>query len=190
MKNIWNERWNNLSLKYKILCIFSVVLLLIILFLICSKKEDIGTNNAVKELQQFSQNIRRFYQNRPDYWGLNTQTAIDKQLYPLSMYKEGVLKSYFNTPVLVGSGINADILMPGARNFDIIYKYLNKKQCVELASYNFEQNFWLGVSGVSIITENKETLFNWGKENPLPIKKSTAEDLCKNNGNSIIWHYE
>ena len=190
MKNFCYEKWNKLSLKNKVLMICFVALALIILFLVCSKKEDIGTEKAVNELQKLSENIRRFYQNRPDYWGLNTQMAIDKQLYPLSMYKEGVLKSYFGTPVLVGNGINADVLMPGTRNFDIIYKYLNKRQCIEFASYKFNQNFWLGVSGVSIITEGKETLFGWGGENSLPIKKNIAESLCKNDENSIIWHYE
>ncbi len=189
MKTIWKERWNNLSLKNKILYI-CVILLLMILFSLCNKKEDIGTETAVKELQQFSQNIRNFYKNRPDYWGLNTQMVIDKQLYPLSMYKDGVLKSHYNTLVLVGNGINADVLMPGAKSFDIVYKYLNKRQCIEFVSYRFSQDFWLGISGVSIINDNKEVLFSWGIDNALPIKNETAKILCKNSNNTIIWHYE
>ena len=188
--NIMQKKLISLLLGNKIksfVCIALIFLLVIFLFI---PKSDLETDKAVIQLQQLSQNIRQFYQNRPDYWGLNTQMVIDKKIYPANMYKNGILKSSYNSIILIGNGLNGDVLMPGARNFDIIYKYLNKKQCIELASYKFEQNFWLGISGVSIINEDKETLFNWGGKKSLPIKKDLAESLCKNSDNSIIWHYE
>ena len=106
------------------------------------------------------------------------------------MLKNNHLIGYFGNPVLVGNGLNADVLMPGARNFDIIYKDLNKKQCIGLASFKFSSQFWLGVTGITIINDDNKQFFTWDdKENSLPIQKNTAKDICDAK-NTIIWHYE
>ena len=153
-------------------------------------QESSGTSEAAAELEQLAANIRRYYQNRPDYWGLSTQMVLDKKIYPNKMLKNNQLVGYFGNPVLVGNGPEADVLMPGARNFDIIYKDLNKKQCVGLASFKFSQNFWLGVTGISIINNDNNQFFTWDdEENGLPIQKNRANAICESN-NTIIWHYE
>lgn len=153
-------------------------------------QETLGTAEATNELEQLTFNIRRYYQNRPDYWGLSTQTVLDKEIYPRKMLKNNQLIGFFGNSVAVGNGLNADVLMPGARNFDIIYRDLNKKQCIGLASFKFDQKFWLGVTGITIISGNKTHLFTWdNKTNRLPIQKDAAEDVCESN-NTIIWHYE
>ncbi len=152
-------------------------------------EEDSGITAAAEELSELSGNIRHYYQARPDYWGLNTQTVIDKKIYPAQMLKNGELSGYMGNAVLIGSGAEGTMLMPGARNFDIVYKGLSAKQCIELSSHKFEQKFWLGISGVSILSDKQETLFNWDSENHrLPISKSQAKKSC-GKSNTIIWHF-
>ena len=152
-------------------------------------QEDSGVTAAATELSQLADNIRRQYQNRPDYWGLNTQAVIDKKIAPLAMLKSGTLIGYMGNTVTVGYGADGSLLMPGARNFDIAYHGLSTKQCSELAGYKFPQNFWLGVSGISIISRQQETLFTWDDEtNQLPISKDKARTLCTADS-TIIWHF-
>ena len=118
----------------------------------------IGTDKAAAEVQQLAENIRRFYQNRPDFWGLNTQAVLDKQIAPRAMSKSGRLMNFFGKEVVVGSGIEGMMLMPGSRNFDIVYKNLNKQECVEMASFRFEEKFWLGVESVTAVSYTHLTL--------------------------------
>lgn len=153
-------------------------------------QEDSGIEEAAAEVEQLAENIRRYYQNRPDYWGLSTQMVLDKKIYPNKMLKENKLTGFFGNPVLVGSGSDGAVLMPGSRNFDIIYKNLNKKQCTELAAFRFNQKFWLGVIGITIMNDKGQQLFSWNdEENRLPIKKSQAKAACRSD-NVVIWHYE
>ena len=153
-------------------------------------EENIGTSEAAMELELLTNNIRKYYQTRPDYWGLNTKNVLDKKMYPVNMLKDGKLVGYFGNLVLVGNGPDADVVMPGTRSFDIVYKGLNKKQCIGLASFKFDSKFWLGVTGITIFNSRYNQFFTWDdKINGLPISKNRAKDVC-NADNSIIWHYE
>ena len=174
--------------------VFLGVLALLFLCLFSSwfffAQENSGTAEAATEIEQLANNIRRYYQNRPDYWGLSTQMVLDKNIYPNKMLENNQLVGHFGNPVLVGNGLNADVLMPGSRHFDIIYKDLNKKQCVGLASFKFSRDFWLGISEISVISDGQSQAFTWDDEkNGLPIQKNRAKAVCKGN-NTIIWHYE
>jgi len=149
-----------------------------------------GSEEAAKEIVELSQNIRKHYQNRPDFWGLNTQMVLDKKIYPNKMLQNEKLTGFFGNPVQIGNGASAEVLMPGARNFDIIYTELNKAQCKELLTFEFGSDFWLGVRGISVISDGNEHSFSWNsKENTLPISKRKAALVCKENSN-IIWHFE
>lgn len=172
------------------------ILLIIVLMLIgwgiviiFFTQEDIGTEKAANEVSQLANNIRRHYQNRPDFWGLSTKTVLEKKIAPIAMMKDGSLKSYYNTEVLVGNGPEGNILMPGAKSFDIVYLNLNKQECEELASYRFDDKFWLGVMSVSLNNGDETKIFNWIDKNLLPIKKEQAKNICRKK-NTLIWHYE
>lgn len=151
---------------------------------------DIGTESAAQELKQFSQNIRRYYQNRPDFWGLNTQTAIDKQIAPQSMIKPEGLRNAYGSEVVTGNGNDGVMLMPGARTFDIAYKGLNKQQCRELLSYKFDETFWMGLASIQITTDEQQQSFSWNDSlNKLPVSPAKAKEIC--NGDTVIlWHFE
>lgn len=151
---------------------------------------DVGTREAAKELVQLNDNIRRHYQNKPDFWGLSTQTIVQNKVYPQQMLKNGRLTGFFGNEVLVGRGENGEMLMPGARGFDIVYKNLNKKQCEELAAFRFDEKFWLGITGITLNNGKEQKYFTWSdKEYALPISKNFVETICRNS-NIIIWHCE
>ena len=167
--------------------VIAVIALVSWLFL---HEADVGTRQAADELVQLSGNIRRYYQNRPDFWGLSTDTVIKNKIYPQEMLQNGRLNGFFGNEVLIGRGPDAEVLMPGARGFDIIYKNLNKKQCEELASYKFDEKFWLGITGITVGNDKEQRYFTWSdKEFALPIKKDFVQSICKS-ANILIWHCE
>ena len=90
----------------------------------------IDASKEAQQLQSLSSNIRKHYRNRPDYWGLDAKAAINMQIVPLDMLKDHQITSIWNTPILIGAAPEGNILMPGSRSFDVIYKHLDKKQCV------------------------------------------------------------
>lgn len=150
----------------------------------------IDASKEAQQLQSLSSNIRKHYRNRPDYWGLDAKAAINMQIVPLDMLKDHQITSIWNTPILIGAAPDGNILMPGSRSFDVIYKHLDKKQCVALASYKFDETFWLGVIQISIANDNQNKTFNWnGGENSLPIKPEVAKKSCKSL-NTLVFHFE
>jgi len=104
------------------------------------------------------------------------------------MAKNGKLISVLGNEVLVGDGVLGKILMPGSQNFDIVYAGLTKKQCVRLASFEYDHSFWLMVMGITIADGDDQQLFSWeDKNHKLPISTNDAKKFCKD-GSSIIWH--
>ncbi len=173
-----------------VVSLIALCLLIVICTSIMFSSRSNETLVATKELELLSQNIRKYYQNRPDYWGLNSQTVIDKQIAQESIIRNNELIGALKNKILVGNGLNADILMPGARGFDIIYKDLSQNNCIALASANFSKHFWLGITAVSIVQNNRAETFSWNDNtNKLPITKTMAKKYCHNNSN-IIWHFE
>lgn len=187
---IWRKRISEIAFINK--AIFGLLLVALLFWAamtIFFTEKDIGTAKTTAELSQLANNIRKYYQNRPDFWGLSTQTVIEKKIAPLAMLQNNSLQSYYKTPVLVGSAPDGTMLMPGAKSFDIIYKDLNKQQCEELASYRFDDKFWLGVMSLTLDNGSEAIVFNWIDKNLLPIKKEQAKNVCMRK-NTLIWHYE
>ena len=104
---------------------------------------------------------------------------------------DDTLIGYFGNPVEVGSDKNGTPVMPTMRNFVIAYNGLTKDQCLALASNRFDQNFWLGVTGVTVANESKEQTFDWtSKEFTLPAAKSSLKNICRAKNNSVVFHFE
>ena len=144
--------------------------------------------DTVAEMELLAGNIRRLYQNRPDYWGLNTHMVLDKKIYPNKMGENGKLISVLGNEILVGDGVSGNVLMPGSRNFDITYLGLTKKQCIQLVSYKFDQSFWLMVMGLTLAYKDTQQMFTWDDpEYKLPVSKANAKKFCKD-GSAIVWH--
>ncbi len=169
---------------------FSIAMFAALVGWLLLHEADTGTREAAKELVQLNDNIRRHYQNKPDYWGLSTQTVIQKGIYPQDLLKNGKLTGFFGNEILVGHGENAEMLMPGARGFDIVYKDLNKKQCEELAAFRFDEKFWLGITGITLSNGKEQKYFTWSdKKHTLPISKNFVQTIC-GASNTISWHCE
>ncbi len=149
-----------------------------------------GLTETAQEVQQLSANIRHYYQNRPDFWGLDTQTVVEKGISPKSMSHQKGLQGFWGNPVSVGNGSEGTMLMPGSRTFDIVYKNLDRKQCMALAPYKFDETFFMGLSYMILIKDNTQETFSW--DNPvkkLPITAAMAKEFCGTN-NNILWHFE
>ena len=176
--------------NFKIWIGVAIIIVVALCVWLFTREADVGTQQAADEIVTLSNNIRRYYQNRPDFWGLSTNTVIKNKLYPQKMLQKEQLIGFFGNQILVGNGENAEVLMPGARGVDIIYKGLNKKQCEELASHKFDEKFWFGVTGVTIINGSNLQYFTWSdKEFALPIKKDLAKNICKSSS-TLMWHCE
>lgn len=145
--------------------------------------------DTMDNLVQLTENIRRNYKNRPDYWGLSTDSVVQKQIAPAAMLQNGKLVCPVSSDVSVGSDETGSMVMPGMRSFYIAFKNLSKKDCVDLAVFPLSEKNKLGLLSVTIKSGDEETLFQWGGEAPLPITKEQAAKKCRNK-NIILWNFE
>lgn len=183
-------QYTQASLKKRALFLLLFAFLIFVFNGFFYRAETLEAPEEPSNLLKLTENIRRYYQNRPDYWGLNSDSIIKNKIVPLALLKNDRIISGFGTDILVGNTPNGSMLMPGARSFNIIYSNLNKKQCIELASGKFDEKFWLGIIDVTINNSIKNEVFSWNdKKNILPIKKNIAKEICKSS-NTVIFHIE
>lgn len=181
--------------KWNVVIISAAVALVVVLVAILSLsgQENVGSSEAGKQLSQLAQNIRNFYQTRPDYWGLSTQEVIRQKIYPSSMkVVDGYLVGYFNNEVQIGADQNGMAVMPTVKEFVIAYHGLNRSQCMALATAKFSQDFWLGVSSMTITNDVQTREFGWSnRDSGLPANKDSVNEICsRNESNSIIFGFE
>ena len=144
---------------------------------------------AAEQVPQLAADIRQKFQMRSDYRGLNTQEVLNLKAAPAEMLAGNGLMNALELPVLVGSGAEGTTLMPGARNFDIIYTGLDKSECAGVAAYNIGEKNRLGLNYITLITEDFEKTYSWGGENALPISPAEAKKACGRQ-NILIFGYE
>lgn len=168
------------------IAVFGIFLTAVIAFLLFQRpnSKNIAAN---KELVQISSKIRQYYQNRPDYRGLNTAEVVKNNLYVGKVSNNVILNSR-NKPVLIGGDAAGSIVMPGSRSFVISYLDLTRKECIELSSRFWQETEKLGVLSMSIINNAYNQEFNWG-EGGLPLNTSQAEKYCKDK-NTLVWAFE
>ena len=104
------------------------------------------------------------------------------------MAKGGGIKNSLGQKVLIGSGRNGDVVMPGEYGFDIIFDKVNKTACFLLMQHNFSEEQRLGLSGATLLN-SKENSFSWSGEKVFPLSSAEARDLCEDK-NIIIWTFE
>lgn len=164
-------------------------LLILALSLIITNKEGKRVEIATNQVASLSEKIRKYYSNKPDYWGLDTNQVISKNIDPQIIQEGGKLKNIFNTNILIGSDKDGAVVMPGSKSFGLTFSNLNKKTCIALATYKFEESKSLGLIRMTISNKDAEKIFTWGGEDELPILESKAKKAC-NSLNSIMWSYE
>ena len=146
-------------------------------------------SQAAEQVPALAAEIRKAYQTKSNYWGLNTDTILQNKIAPLSMNSKNGLQNALGKKVLVGSGVNGDTVMPGGRSFDVVYIGLNKKECVALASYAFDEQNTLGLNHIALFVDQKEYVFGWSGEPHLPISSQIAAKYCGME-NTLLFNYE
>lgn len=144
---------------------------------------------AAKEVMSVAEEIRKFYRNRPGYWGLNTESVLKNNLLPASFIQNGKPVNALGKNILIGQGAEGNLVMPGARSFDIVFADLDKKECEQLAEFQFTENQSLGLLSITIINNGQQTEFSWGGENKLPITTENARRYCGKQ-TSLLWTFE
>ncbi len=178
--------WKSIKKGYKICGIILLSMLIVLSLRLCSTTE---IEPVAQQLVQISDIIRKKFSAKPDFWKLNTQWLIDNQVLPNSMVKDGKIINLLGEEVVVGFGIEGQMLMPGAKSFDIVYKNLNHSECVGLASYAFAEQQVLGLLSLVIINGAEEKHLDWSEDGGLPLSADEAQKLCSSQ-NMLIWNFE
>ena len=140
-------------------------------------------------MAQTANNIRLFYQTKPGYWGLNTETVIKNNLEAGGMLIDGKLQNAFGKPVIIGEDEQGSIIMPGTRHFTVTFPELNKSECTVMAAFRLNERESLSLLQMIISNGEQRYEFNWGGSNPLPITKQDAAKYCGKN-NIVSWRFE
>lgn len=195
MKKYWAEVYNNFMVYIKrmwyrerisFIGVSIIVVVLIGLAILPSKDKRIYL--AAQQVMDLASSVRRHFQAKPNYWGLNTEQAIAAGIVPEKMIQNGNVVNALNKKVLLGLGENGEPIIPGSIGFDVIYKDINPDICREMLMYPFSEEQRLGIRSISVVNSELVT-FEWGGENPLPVTEEQAKKVCNKNC-SIIWSFE
>lgn len=166
-----------------------VILALLIGVIILSIPDaDKKANLAANQAMELAEKIRSHYRTKPNYWGLNTNYALENDIVPQTMLRKNKIINSLGQVVLIGSRIDGDAIMPGSHGFDIIFKNVNKKSCMLLMSHSFDENQKLALTSVTLIN-TKEKVFSWSGENIFPLPILETRKICESK-NNIIWNFE
>ena len=105
------------------------------------------------------------------------------------MLQNNRLVSPIASEINIGGDENGSMVMPGARSFYIALKNLSAKDCVALAIFPLSEKNELGLLSITFKVNDKETVFQWGGENSLPVTKERATKICRKNS-IILWNFE
>ena len=173
------------TINYKIAAAITLTVIMVSGVIYQLAKPDQRIVKAHRQVETLAQEIRNFYRNKPDAWGLNTASAIKNQLVSADMVNDRLLQNALGKEVLLGADILGNTVMPGSKNAVIVYKNLDKRQCQSIISRNFNEKMLLSLNAVTIVNET-EHKFSWGGKNPLPISADKAQSVCKE-ANDILW---
>lgn len=164
--------------------IIVVLLLLFALVALCYILLHDPYREIHNQIFQTAENIRNYYRDRPGYWKLSTDSAINDNLVGQQLLgKEYKLK--------VGIGISGDMAMPADNTFDLVISDLNKSSCISLTEANVKQKQQLILQKITIISSKGTTEFTWGdKEHPLPVAKYATRNICQPTNNTVMWTFQ
>lgn len=127
------------KLDQKIIIAITVMTAAIIIVLAWIIRPNPKIEIAATQLAQTANNIRLFYQTKPGYWGLNTETVIKNNLEAGGMLIDGKLQNAFGKPVIIGEDEQGSIIMPGTRHFTVTFPELNKSECTVMAAFRLNE---------------------------------------------------
>ncbi|MBR5599089.1 MAG: hypothetical protein IKW39_03515, partial [Alphaproteobacteria bacterium] len=141
----------------------------------------------VENIFRISDDIRSFYSDKADYWGLSTDFVTDNKIIENKFIRNKKIVIGANKELFVGRGSNAEKIMPGTKVFDVVLKKLNKKQCVSFLEATISPSNQVKLLSISVENTDKTKVFEWGNDKiNLPITKGIGEEFCTDS-NTIIW---
>lgn len=152
----------------------------------CSFSKNLIQKN-INQLFSIADNVRSFYSNKPDYWGLSTKYLIDNKILSEDLIHNDFILLNGDITVKIGSGVDASVIPPKSATFDIVLSNLNKSQCMAYTEVDFSDQQLLLLDKISIVNDKGEFIFTWGAENSLPVKKYSSKEFCDNRNNTVIW---
>lgn len=143
--------------------------------------------NDIKQIFEISDEIRMYYTDKPDYWGLNTLFLVKNRIIPKRYLHKKNIKLGSGRQILIGSGENAETVMPLSHSFDVIMQGLNKAQCISYAEMPLSEANSFKLLSLKIVNSSGSYVYEWGGNRSLPIEKYATKDLCLDKNNTIIW---
>ena len=178
-----------LSNNFELLLKFIIPLLIVLLgYFGCTYNQRKIASNLIS-IFDIAKEVRLSYSNKPDYWGLSTEYVIKNKLISHKFINNGKILLEKNKEIFIGSGVDANIILPQQKSFDVVLKDLTKAECISyLEAYITPEN-QVNLSKISVFN-SKEYIFNWGDSvYSLPIKKYIGKDICADVHNSIVWSF-
>lgn len=167
--------------------LFSLIIIIIAGILLSFQRPPAEIIAADNELVKITEKIRIYYRNRPDYWGLDNDVALQQKFY-VGELVEGKMLNALHKEIMIGGDGSGAKVMPGARSFKVAYQHLNKKECVELAAFRGKEQDKLGLISMSIQNDKGTYDFSWGNKG-LPLNRNQAKQYCQEE-NNIVWSFE
>ena len=167
--------------------LFSLIAIIAIGVLLSLQRPSAEIIAADKELVETTEKIRTYYRNRPDYWGLDNGVVIEQHLYAGEL-KEGKVINSLQKEVIVGSDDKGTKVMPGSRNFIVMYRGLTKEECIAIASFRGKEQDQLGLISMSIQNNKGTHEFSWGNKG-LPLSSGQVKKYCQEE-NNVMWSFE
>lgn len=152
----------------------------------CSASQKAILEN-ISQIFAISDDIRAYYVDKPDYWGLDTASVIQNRIISKKFIHHGKIKLHNGMEIKIGSGEKAETVMPLTQTFDIVLSGLNKAQCISYAETPLQDENALKLYRLTIINKNGSYIFEWGGVRSLPIEKYATKDLCADQENTLIW---
>lgn len=168
--------------------ILTVVLAVFFVWVLLPKNSQLYSVSQ-DELIALAGNVRNHYKIRPDYWGLNNESAVKNNLIPENMRRGQKAVSSLGREIIIGQDNEGNMVMPGGRNFMLTIANLSKPACLAMLSWRINPEANPGLIRIRLTETEKTTDFEWGGNPALPISADMAKIYCKNR-NTISWTFE
>ncbi|MBP5697980.1 MAG: hypothetical protein J6W96_00440 [Alphaproteobacteria bacterium] len=174
--------------SYRITLVKVLIPLLIIVmgYYACSSSQR-GIHQNMIDIFNISDEIRSYYANKPDYWGLDTHFVAANKIIPNKFIRQNRIILSSGAEIFIGNGERAEQVMPLSKSFDIILRQQTKAQCISYAETVLSKEQLLKINSIQIINMIGQYTFEWGGKYQLPIKKYATKDICIDGANTLIW---
>lgn len=168
---------------------FGIAILAFLLLILLWPSAQKSFEKTQIQVESLAESIRQHYNRQPNYWGLDTATALQKGIIEPQMNRNGKIISALGKELLIGGDSLGNAVSIGSREFVVTIPEISAKACRYLAAAPMSDSFKAGLLKIVISTDNQTQTFEWGGENTLPIDKEKAAEICGKT-NALSWFFE